>query len=137
MIDHPIHPDAATVIEEMGGSAANFAARQLTRRIASSADLVLAMTLEHRDAVLDRAPQKLNRTFTIAEAARLASEFGAQTVADLAVLRGQLKASELFDVPDPIGQPREVFASIGTQIADLLLPILELCQRSGSLGRLS
>ncbi len=133
MIGHPIHPDAARVLEELGGDVSNFAARQLTARIASDADLVLTMTKAHRDTVLELAPRQLHRTFTLSEASRLASEFNAQTVSDLAALRPQLAAHELSDVPDPIGRGAETYSMVGSQIADLLLPILELCRRSSVL----
>jgi protein-tyrosine phosphatase len=128
MIAHPIHRDAALVLAKLGGDASNFAARQLTSRIAIDADLVLTMTRRHRDTVLELAPRQLHRTFTLSEAARLASEFQAQSVADLAALRPQLAAHELSDIPDPIGQSAELHAKVGSQIADLLPPILELCR---------
>jgi protein-tyrosine phosphatase len=41
-----------------------------------------------------------------------------------------LAAQELSEIPDPIGQSSEFFATVGSQIADLLPPILELCRRS-------
>ena len=128
VVAHPIHRDAARVLQQMGGDASNFAARQLTSKIASGADLVLTMTRSHRDTVLQLAPLQLNRTFTLSEAARLALEFNARSVADLADLRPQLDARDLIDIPDPIGQGREIFTTIGSQIADLLPPILELCR---------
>jgi protein-tyrosine phosphatase len=130
VINHPIHPDAALVLEKLGGDASNFAARQLTSRIASDADLVLTMTRTHRDAVLELAPRQLHRTFTLSEAARLASECNAQTVAELSALRPQVAARDLSDIPDPLGQSTDFFAAVGSQIADLLPPILELCRRS-------
>ena len=101
----------------------------LTSTIASKADLVLTMTRAHRDAVLELAPRQLHRTFTLSEAARLASECSARNIADLAALRPHLAAHELPDIPDPIGQSTEFFAMVGSQIADLLPPILELCRR--------
>jgi protein-tyrosine phosphatase len=84
------------------------------------------MTRAHRDTVLALAPQQLHRTFTLTEAARLATEFSARSVAELAALRPQLAGLELRDIPDPIGHSAEVFATVGSQIADLLPPILEL-----------
>jgi low molecular weight protein-tyrosine phosphatase len=128
MIGHPIDHDAARVLEELGGDVSNFAARQLTSKIASDADLVLTMTMAHRDAVLELAPHQLHRTFTLSEAARLATESNAQSVADLAALRPQSAPHELVDIPDPIGQSAEVFATVGSQIAGLLPPVLELCR---------
>ena len=70
---HPIHHDAAVVLEKLGGNVSNFAARQLTSKIASDADLVLTMTRAHRDTVLEFAPHKLHSTFTLSEAGQLAS----------------------------------------------------------------
>lgn len=129
MIGHPIHPDAAIVLQELGGDASKFAARQLTAKIASGADLVITMTRTHRDAVLELAPHKLHKTFTLIEAARLSSEFDAKTITDLATLRPQLVAREVADIPDPIGRDPKVFSRVGSQIAELLPPLLELCLR--------
>ena len=128
MIAHPIHPEAATVLESLGGNASYFSARQLKPKTVSGVDLILTMTTAHRDAALEIAPQKLHRTFTLSEAAQLASSHGATSVADLSALRPQLAQRELFDIPDPIGQDPAVFSAVGSQIAALLPPILELCR---------
>jgi protein-tyrosine phosphatase len=128
VITHPIQHEAVVILEKLGGNASSFAARQLTAKIASDADLVLTMTKAHRDTVLELAPRQLSRTFTLREAARLASEFNARNVADLAALRPQLAALEVQDIPDPIGRGTEFHAAVGSQIADLLPPILELCR---------
>lgn len=130
MIGHPIHRDAAVVLEELGGDASDFAARQLKSKIASTADLIITMTSAHRDTVLETAPRQLRRTFTLTEAALLASMNGVDTLADLAGRRPHLGQKDTSDVPDPIGRSPEVFAAVGSQIAELLPPILELCRRS-------
>ena len=124
---NPIHREAALVLEGLGGDASGFAARRLAPRTVASADLILAMTKEHRDAVLELAPQKLHRVFTLAEASRLALEDNAKTVADLGELRPQLSGGVIADIADPINQNADVFAEVGLQIAELLPPILELC----------
>ena len=128
VIGHPMHSEAAPVLERLGGDSSNFTARQLTAKIASAADLILTMTRAHRDAVLELAPHRLHRTFTLAEASRLISEHGANTVAELAARRSLLTIDENLDISDPIGQSPEVFAEIGFQIAHLLPPIFEVCQ---------
>ena len=125
---HPIQPYAARVLEKLGGDTSDFAARDLTQTIAADSDLVLAMTRAHRDDVLKLAPQQLHRTFTLREAARLASECNARNVADLAACRPRFPAQGMSDIPDPMGHDEAFFAMIGAQIADLLLPILELCR---------
>ena len=129
-VGHPIHEKAASVLKKHGGDPTTFAARRLDLRTLRQIDLVLPMTRAHREAVLELAPKKLHRTFTLAEAAWLATEFDARTLADLATLRPQLRGDEVVDIPDPIGQSSEVFSSVGAQIADLLPPVLELCRRS-------
>ncbi|MCF6391018.1 low molecular weight phosphatase family protein [Mycobacterium sp. MBM] len=128
VIGHPVHPLAEPVLRQLGGDPTDFAAKHLTVKIAAAADLVLTMTRAHRDRVLELAPHKLNRTFTLPEAAALAVNHGAQTVADLANLRPHLILNESADIPDPISQGPEVFAAVGRQIADLLPPVLELCR---------
>lgn len=122
------------MLERLGGDASGFLSRQLTPKIASSADLVLTMTMAHRESVLERSPRLLNRTFTLHEAALLSGEFGSASIADLAGLRGQIAAGEIVDIRDPIGQDSEVFEVVGAQIATLLPSIIELCHRSSSLG---
>jgi protein-tyrosine phosphatase len=128
MVAHPIHRDAALVLEKLGGDVSGFAARRLTPKIASDADLVLTMTTAHRDVVLELAPRQLHKTFTLIEASRLVSEGSARTVADMAALRSHFAAHDPSDVTDPIGQSAEVFATVGSMIADLLPPVLELCR---------
>ena len=130
VIGHPIHRDAAFVLETLGADTSGFAARQLTAKIASTADLTIAMTSAHRDIVLEAAPRQLKHTFTLTEASHLAAMEDAETLADLAGLRPRLSTKDKTDIPYPIGQSPEVFAAIGAQIADLLPPIMELCRRT-------
>ena len=128
VIGHPIHHEAEHVLVQLGGDGSDFAARRLSLRIASTADLVLTMTRAHRDSVLELAPHKLHRTFTLHEAARLVTDCGAQHIDALANLRSQLAVHDPLDIPDPIGQSPDVFAAVGKQIAELLPPVLELCR---------
>ena len=51
----------------------------MTTKIASGADLILTMTREHCDIALETAPRQLRRTFTLAQAARLVTEFAPAT----------------------------------------------------------
>lgn len=128
VIGHGIHPDAARVLQTLGGDTTGFTARHLTPKVAGSADLILTMTRRHRDSVLELAPHKLHRTFTLAEASQLLTGCGARTVAELANLRPQLASHEVLDISDPIGQSPEVFQAVGGQIANLLPPVIELCR---------
>lgn len=128
VIHHPMQRDATLVLEKLGGDATGFAARQLTPKIVSDAGLILTMTRAHRDTVLGLAPRQLHRVFTLIEAAQIAPYAGDLT--ELAALRPRVDGKETLDIPDPIGQTREVFEIVGAQIAECLPPILELCQRS-------
>jgi protein-tyrosine phosphatase len=130
VIGRPVHRDAAVVLAALGGNTSAFAARQLTAKIATAADLIIAMTGAHRDIVLETAPRQFQRTFTLTEASRMASFDDAQTLFDLAGLRPRLTTKNKPDIPDPIGQSPEVFAAVGAQIASLLPPIMELCRRT-------
>jgi protein-tyrosine phosphatase len=130
VIGHPVQSDAAVVLDALGGDTSGFAARQLTAKIASGADLIIAMTGAHRDVVLEAAPRQFKRTFTLTEASHLAAMEDAKTLEDLAGLRPRLSTKDKPDIPDPIGQSPDVFAIVGAQIADLLPPIMELCRRT-------
>ncbi|MEH3138873.1 MAG: low molecular weight phosphatase family protein [Mycobacterium kyogaense] len=129
VVGHPVHREAARVLRRLGGDPSNFVARQLKPPMGDSADLVLTMTVAHREAVLERAPRLLRRTFTLSEASRLAQEAGAQTIADFPRLRSRLLAHETTDVADPMGQPEEVFEAVGTHIAALLRPLVVFLSR--------
>ena len=129
VIGHPVHPEAARVLGDLGGDPAGFAARQLSAKIAGGADLIVAMTRQHRDAVLEIAPRQLKRTFTLSEAAVLITEFEPDSLADLAALRPHLRAEQVVDVPDPIGQSPDVFDRVGAQIAGLVRPVADFCAR--------
>lgn len=124
-----MHRDAALVLESLGGDASDFAARQFTPRIASSADLIIAMTKRHRDDVLERTPRLLRRTFTLSEAAQLAADPNVETLDGLGAMRTHLPLAELADIADPIGEAPEVFEEVGAQIAALLPPIVDFCRR--------
>ncbi|KWX60300.1 protein tyrosine phosphatase [Mycobacterium sp. NAZ190054] len=135
VINGAIHHEAAAVLERLGGRASSFAARQFSPRIAKDADLILTMTREHRDRVLELAPGKLSRTFTLAESSALVTELDARSVIDLAGLRPHLSSwGGRLDIRDPIGQDADVFADVGARIAELLPPVMELCRRSASDG---
>jgi protein-tyrosine phosphatase len=130
LIGYPMHEEAARVLSNLGGDPSGFTARQLTARTTAGVDLVLTMAREHRDAVLELAPRLLHRTFTLAEAARLISEFGARDVAGLSSLRPHMRQDDSADIPDPIGRDPEFFDRTGALIADFLRPIMGVCRQA-------
>ncbi|GAB2636674.1 protein-tyrosine-phosphatase [Prescottella soli] len=124
-----LEPTAAQILSTLGGDPDGFVARRLTPAIAGGADLVLAMTESHRDAVLRIAPRQFKRTFTLLEAAHLAATIGSATVAELAAARGTIPRPVIADVPDPIGQSATVFGDVGNVIDKALLDLLPRLRR--------
>jgi len=119
-----MEPTAAQTLSRLGGSSDGFVARQINPVIASSADLVLTMTEEHRDTVLKLSPRHLKRTFTLLEAAHIARSIGQGTVSELSAARGSVGRPENADVPDPIGRSAIVFGDVGNRIESALLDLL-------------
>jgi protein-tyrosine phosphatase len=132
VVGSAVHPDSAAVLTGLGGDARGFAARQLTDGLVLGADLTLALTREHRRAALKRAPRGLSRTFTLLEAADLASRVPFETelpgatlaercralVREMAAGRVRRFSDARDDIPDPVGQPAAVHQDVGQTIAD-------------------
>ncbi|MCU6481511.1 low molecular weight phosphatase family protein [Arthrobacter sp. A2-55] len=74
--------ESAQLLAALGGSSEGFISRQLTPQILAGSELVLAMTVAHRDAVIRLSPRMLKRAYTLIEFARilrtLKSDAGAQ-----------------------------------------------------------
>ncbi|MFI1654279.1 low molecular weight phosphatase family protein [Streptomyces sp. NPDC020472] len=108
----PMSPRSAAVIEELGGRAAGFTARRLSAELIGSADVVLGLAREHREAAVQLRPAALRRSFTLEEFVRLTGgrrfEGGpGAAVACAAAARGRTApvAPESDDVEDPDGRP--------------------------------
>ncbi len=139
VVGSAMHPDSALVLRGLGGDPDGFRARRLRPELVEQADLVLAMTARHREAVLAQAPAALRRTFLLREAADLATTLpadvpgnerdpaaqAAQLVGAMAGARGRRPADPGDDVPDPIGRPLEVHDRVGALVAEALLPLLD------------
>lgn len=140
-------PQAAQVLERLGGDPTGFRARQLDDGMAAGADLVLTMSRNNRREVLSRAPRALSRTFTLREAAGLLDLVGPETVEPpsddparalvrrMAAARAAWRSSAADDIRDPIGQSPDVHASVGAAIADALLPVLDRLATALAQGR--
>lgn len=138
VVDSPMHPDSALVLQGYGAEAGDFRARQFADRMADEADLTLTMTRRHRQEVLQRAPRALQRTFSLREASDLLRileddvapegptfvDRARGLVARMAAARNRRQASADDDVRDPIDQPLAVQAKVGEIIAEALLTVL-------------
>jgi protein-tyrosine phosphatase len=124
LVGDPIYADAARLLTDGGITVDGFAARDLARSMAESADVVLAMTREHRAATARLAPRALPKLFTLREFARTLAEHRADwpTAADplarakalveLAQRRRGLSGAvepRLDDVPDPYRRSPEAY----------------------------
>ncbi|KJL47560.1 Low molecular weight protein-tyrosine-phosphatase etp [Microbacterium hydrocarbonoxydans] len=113
-------------------------ARWLQEPLADDADLVLAMSREHRTAAVELSPRHLRHTFTVREFARLASSLSDEEIrraadaagstprerlaAAVAVVSGQRgltapAAPQDDDVVDPYRREREVYVESAEQLA--------------------
>jgi len=73
LVGHPIEPTMAALLDAASVASGGFAARRLTAALVAQADLVLALTAEHRSAVLELHPGALRRSFTLREFAAFAT----------------------------------------------------------------
>ncbi|WP_022873473.1 low molecular weight phosphatase family protein [Nesterenkonia alba] len=87
LVGDPLTPQTAELALAAGarpGEVEAHRARLLTEGVAAEADLVLAMTREHRRAVVELNPALLRRTFTVREFARLAAGMSDHEIAQAA-----------------------------------------------------
>ena len=121
MVGAEMSPEAAVLLQEYGGTADGFVARQLTPSMLREADLVLTATRELRSRVLAEAPGALRRTFTVLELAALLDLVDpappAGLIAEAAAARSLLGPVEL-DVPDPYGRGDEAHALAASLMAE-------------------
>ena len=71
LVGHGMEAESAQLLSYYGGSSKNFTSRQLSETVLSTPDIVLAMTVEHRDAVIKLSPRMLKRSYTLIEFARI------------------------------------------------------------------
>jgi protein-tyrosine phosphatase len=121
----PIEEPLNAFLRSRGVDTSDFESRRLSARLLGLADVVVALTAEHRDEILRIAPAALKRTFTLLELAAAAEklrerapEYARFSPADrwkefarqAAIMRPSLNASlETIDIEDPYQRSREVF----------------------------
>jgi protein-tyrosine phosphatase len=128
-----MEPYAEAVLRERGARTDAFAARELAPEHLVIADLVLAVTAEHREQVGVLDPFAGGRTFSLGEFARYARmvdpaglPVGDPVVRARALVErvGRLRHERPAtprpedDVPDPYGAPLHVFRLCGERIAE-------------------
>lgn len=71
MVGHGMEAESAQLLRNLGGSSDGFVASQLVPSTLTDSDLVLTMTVTHRDAVIRMSPRMLKKAYTLVEFARI------------------------------------------------------------------
>jgi protein-tyrosine phosphatase len=135
----PAVHEAVSALAERGVDISSHLARTLTRPMAESADLVLAMASDHRDAMARLAPAAADRTFTLRELVYLidrqegrptGGDPGQQVAAvasDAAAMRRAGAALDLVDedIQDPLGLGSDVFRAVAWQLETLVRRLVD------------
>jgi len=141
LVDHGMDRTAQEIAVQHGASAEEVAAhraRWLQEPLADDADLVLAMSREHRTAAVELSPRHLRHTFTVREFARLSSSLDDDEIRRTADAAGSAPRARLSavvslvsgqrglaapavadddDVVDPYRRAREVYEESAEQLA--------------------
>ena len=145
--ESPATAEAIDALQEYGLDLSEHRARRFDPPMANSADLVVALSAEHRDAVAQVAPEAVSRTFTLKElvhllgAVHLSSPDGnADHALRVSVMAAADRRAEDADrglldedVSDPIGLGIETYRALAWEIQDLSRRMVEgLFPDSGS-----
>lgn len=71
LVGNGMEDQSAALLASFGGSSEGFASRQLVPALLADTDLVLAMTVAHRGAVVQMSPRLLKRSYTLVELGRI------------------------------------------------------------------
>lgn len=125
LIDKPMTSDAQELAIEFGAAeeaVAAHRARWLLEPIAEDADVIFAMSREHRTAAVELAPRMLRQTFTIREFARLASGLTDEQITAAADAAGGRPRARLAAVTALVTQQRGSTPPAPAQDDDIIDP---------------
>jgi protein-tyrosine phosphatase len=129
LVGNPIDLRVAGFIRDLGGSADNFSARQLSPSILHNQDLVLTMSREHRSRVVELSPVMLRKTFTLREFARLlpslqldeslhgGDRWRAALPKALRARSARLDTPENDDIVDPYRRDKQIYFRMAAELA--------------------
>ena len=101
--------ETVAVLAEEGIDATDHLARPINTILLKKADLIIVMTRNHRNQVLERVPEVEKRVYLLREFADIPSN-----------------GKESLDVPDPIGKPRGLYKECLGEIKEAMRKIKEL-----------
>lgn len=102
--------NAIEVTREFGADLAEHRAKRLTKEMVDSAELILSMTSQHKQHIIQMYPGAQDKIYTLTEFAYLDTD--------------GIDYKNL-DIPDPYGMPAEVYKACAGQIFDMLKRIYE------------
>jgi glycine hydroxymethyltransferase len=146
----PPTPEAVAAMREQGRDISRHIARRMSRRIIESADLVVALSSEHRDAVRRVARPAASRTFTLKELVHLLDAAGpppTNGTSDQQLRSAALRADAFRDayrdlqlkdedVADPLGLGLESFRAVAWEIEALCEGLVDMVFGPGGRERL-
>ncbi|WP_194420366.1 low molecular weight phosphatase family protein [Microbacterium abyssi] len=125
LIDKPMTPDAQELAIAHGADtqeAGAHHARWLREPIAEDADLILAMSREHRSAAVELVPRMLRQTLTIREFARLSGALTDDDLRSTADAAGSSPRARLAAVTALISRQRGATAPAAPEDDDVIDP---------------
>ena len=150
-------PQAADLSRHFGGDPNAHVAQELTEQHVQTADLVFAMSREHRRAIVELVPRAIRYTFTIREFARLIADVTDDDLVEAASLplddvvgrlstlialaasqRGAvapLVSADDDDVVDPYRRSDEVYVESAQQLVPAVNAVTALFHRAATLQR--
>jgi protein-tyrosine phosphatase len=156
LVDQPMPQQAARLSHEYGGDPSAHRARQLLAAQVAEADLVIAMSREHRREIVALLPRASRYTFTLRELARLLHDVAEQDLQDVAQLpaadtsarlsalvavaasrRGLVQPPERpedDDVIDPYRQSDEVYRASADQLVPAVRAVLTRFALTSDIG---
>ncbi|MBG6237061.1 protein-tyrosine phosphatase [Mycetocola sp. CAN_C7] len=158
MIGSPMDPQSAELAARFGVTdAAGHVARELNAQHVADAQLVFAMSREHRRSVVEFEPRAARRTFTLREFARIAAEITDEDLAPAAELpledaAGRLSATVTVvaamrgmvgpahtpdddDIIDPYRRTADIYERTGAELRPAVDAALVLFRRALTLTR--
>ena len=143
LVGEPISPRMAALVAGAGADPDGFTSRQLTSVILRPAELVIAMTSEHRRDAVTLHPAAVQRTFVLGELAHMLESVDVREVR--AIVGGSASTPERLratialakryrtpgvdpgeDIVDPYGRSESVYGTSFAQIQARLEPLVRV-----------
>ena len=123
VVDGPMDAIPAEISTRLGGDPSHARGRSLRSEIVDGADVLLTMTRDQRNELVQRYPRAMRRTFTITEYSKLLSLVQPvdgslrEQAEQLAQVRSRVVLNSGDDIADPYRASRAIHEAVGDQIA--------------------